>query len=375
MRSSFILLTLALWCGPVWAQPITLWIGTGGPREGSEGIYRTELEPTSGHLSPPSLAAPVNSPGFLALSPNGRHLYATARLGDQGGGVAAFRVSEDTQSLAPINRQAIGDGGAAHLAVDHTGTLLFTAQYGGGSVAVFPLAGDGAIGARTQLIEHTGSGPNAARQQGPHPHWVGVSPDNRFLLVPDLGADRIFVYAIDHEQGLLRPNGFGQAPAGAGPRHLKFHPNGRFVFVLNELDLTVSTFDFDAHSGALSHKSVATSLPPSLWEIPNKASEIRVHPSGRFVYTANRGHDSITAFRVNPDSGGLTLIEREAIRGAWPRNFNIDPSGQWLVACGRYSGTLSVFAIDPARGDLKFNGHVAQAPAPICALFHPTSTR
>lgn len=345
------------------AESATLWIGTSTGGE-SQGIYRAELDTESGKLTEPTLAAEIENPGFLALSPASDRLYSLCAEG-----VASFAIQDDGAALRELSRSAVGDGGTTHLAVDHEERMVFTAQYGAGSVAVFPIDENGHIGDRTQLIHHEGSGPNPARQQSPHPHWTGVSPDNQFLFVPDLGADRIFIYKINHETRQIERHGEGVAPAGAGPRHMKFHPNGAFIFALNELNLTVSTFAYSAENGAMKRISQAVSLPKRFREIPNKASEIRVHPSGKFVYTANRGHDSITAFRVNESTGKLSPIEREAIRGSWPRNFNLDPSGKWLVAAGRVSQSLSVFEINPDTGALKFAGHIVHCPDPICVEF------
>ena len=353
------------------AEEVSVWIGTTTPQGGqSKGIYRATFDPATGNLSKPQLAAEIASPGFVALHPNGRRLYSVCSLPNkQGPGVAAFEISENGRSLRLLNMQPIGDGGAAHLVVDRSGRCLFTAQYGGGSVAVFPLDSDGRILPRSDLAEHEGSGPNQARQKSPHPHWVGVDPANRFLFVPDLGIDRVMIYRMNLDEGKIERHGVGRCPAGGGPRHLKFHPNGRFAYVLNELQMAVTAFAYDAEAGTLTPLQTISTLPEELQEVPSKASEIRIHPSGRFVYAANRGHDSIAVFQVDPANGQLTFVEREAIRGSWPRNFNLDPSGKWLLAAGRDSNTLAVFRIDPATGGLVFSGKSVSCPTPICVEF------
>ncbi|MEM9656918.1 MAG: lactonase family protein [Planctomycetota bacterium] len=357
------------------ADSSTVWIGTTTPRGGaSKGIYGAAFDSETGAISQPWLAAEMESPGFVALHPNGRWLYSTGRRPDGEGDVAAFEISgngEEPAQLRFLNAQSTGDGGAAHLAVDKSGDWLFTAQYGGGSVALFPLDAEGRIGPRRQLVEHVGAGPDARRQQSPHPHWVGVSPDNRFLMVPDLGIDKVVVYRFDAESGRIEPTGAGVCPPGGGPRHMKFHPNGRFVYVVNELQMSVTVFSWDAESGTLTPVQTISTLPDALQEVPNTSSEIRVHPNGRFVYAANRGHDSIAAFRVDEENGRLTFVEREAIRGSWPRNFNIDPSGKWLVAAGRDSATLAVFGIDQDAGNLRYTGKTVGCPSPICVEFQP----
>lgn len=364
MKKLLFLTSLLALTASSFAETVTLWIGTGG--KGAEGIYRTELDTEKGTLSNPALAAKIGSPGFVTLSSDGKRLYSLCNIDK--GSVAAFSIEKD-KSLTLLNTQPIGDGGAAHLSIDNEGKLLFTAQYGGGSTAVFPILEDGKIGERSDLKEHKGSGPNEARQKGPHPHWTGVSPDNRFLFVPDLGADKVFIYKIDHENASLTPHGAGIAVPGGGPRHMKFSKDGSKIYLLNELLLSVTVFDYDAEKGTMEQVQTIASLPEELWEIPNKAAEIRVHPSGKFVYASNRGHDSITAFSVDKRTGHLAFIEREAIRGSWPRNFNLDPSGNWMIVAGRYSNTLSVFRVDPETGGLLFHGKVANVPAPICVAW------
>lgn len=346
------------------ASDQTIWIGTGG--KGAEGIYKTTLNTANGKLSDPVLAAEIAGPGFLAINKAKTRLYAVC--GVDKGSVAAFRINKD-ESLTLINTVPTGDGGAAHVSLDQEGEILFSAQYGGGSTAAYAIEGDGSIGAQTSLIEHTGSGPNEARQKSPHPHWSGVSPDNRFLFIPDLGADKVFIYKIDHKAKSIASHGAGIAVPGGGPRHMKFSKDGSKIYLLNEMLLSVTVFDYDAAAGTMTALQTIENLPESLKEIPNKAAEIRVHPSGNFVYASNRGHDSITAFAVDAKSGKLTLVEREAIRGSWPRNFNISPDGKWLIAAGRYSNTLSVFSINQETGGLLFSGNIANVPAPICLEF------
>lgn len=349
-----------------------VWIGTGSAWP-SEGIYIAQLDLESGKLSRAELAAEIRGPGFLAMHPNGSHLYAVGAL-NQKPVVACYSIErrDGNDGLKFVNALEIGDGGATHVAVTRAGNLLLTAQYGGGSVASFSLNADGTLGRRTQILEHKGgSGVVAGRQDSPHPHWAGFSPDQKFAFVPDLGLDRVMIYAVDAGNQTIRSHGFAEVPAGGGPRHMKFHPNGRWVYVLNELDLSVTTFNYDAANGLMEPFQTVPSVPKEqLAKEPFKsASEIRVHPSGRFVYSANRGHDTITAYKVDPASGGLQVIEREHVRGATPRNFNIDPSGRWLLAAGQNSHTLASFAIDSQTGELTYNQSVIHAPSAICVLF------
>ena len=372
MRCISVFLSLLFTAGALGAEQATVWIGTSTPKNGeSKGIYRAELNLENGRLSKPQLAAEIGEPGFLALDGTGRRLYAVCRLPDGGGGGAAFEVSEDAKSLTLLNTQPIGDGIAAHISLDHTGRCLFTAQYGGGSVAAFPVGEDGKILPRSALIEHEGTGPDERRQKGPHPHSAFVGPNNRFLFVPDLGTDRVVIYEIDAEHATLKPHGAGICPPGSGPRHMKFDAQGKFAYVLNEMGLSVCVFRFDADAGTLELIQTITTLPEELREVPGYASEICIHPSGKFVYAANRGHDSIAVFRRDAETGKLTPVELEAVRGSWPRNFNIDPSGTWLLAAGQNSSTIAVFRIDPETGGLVFTRTVVNCPSPIRLLFQP----
>lgn len=356
---------------------IDVWIGTSRTQP-SQGIYHCTLNTDSGKLSNPSLAVEVSGPGFLAMHPSGNPLYAVCSI-DGKPSVAAYTIQRQkgSVSLALLNSVEIGDGGAAHVAVDRTGKALLTAQYGGGSVAVFSINPDGSIQARTQLIDHDGaSGVVPRRQKRPHAHWVGFSPDNRFVFVPDLGMDRVVIYRVDGETPKLTPHGFGIVPPGSGPRHMKFHGggvhgDGKWIYVLNELDLSVTVFDYDTKAGTMTPKQTIPTVAKAQLakEKFKSASEIRVHPSGRFVYAANRGHDTITAFRVSPENGQLSVIEREPIRGATPRNFNIDPSGRWLLAAGQDSHTLASFEVDQETGSLTYSRSIVSVPSPICVLF------
>jgi 6-phosphogluconolactonase len=250
--------------------------------------------------------------------------------------------------------------------------LLLTAQYGGGSVGVFSLKEDGSIDQRMQLIKHKGgSGVYQDRQDAPHPHWVGFSPCNQFALVPDLGLDQVLVYRVDHDQSKLVEHGSVKLPPGSGPRHLKFHPNQKWVYVLNELTLTVTKMNWDAEAGTLTVEDTVPTVPENLLskERFKSASEIRIHPSGRFLYTGNRGHDTITAFRINQKDGGVNRIEIENSRTAKPRNFNLTPDGQWLVVAGQDSNNLASFSVDQNSGALQYSQKTIQAPRPICVLF------
>ncbi|MEM6690445.1 MAG: lactonase family protein, partial [Planctomycetota bacterium] len=282
--------------------------------------------------------------------------------------VIAYR--EYKNALSPSSIQDIGGGAACHLSTDANARLLITSQYGGGNVAVFPLDSKGEIEPRSQLIElEGGSNVVKGRQRSPHPHYIGFSPDDRFVLVPDLGTDQVRIYEVDYENKKLSSHSVGRMPPGSGPRHMKFSPDGQSVWVLGELDLTVNVFDWDPEGGTMELvQSVATVDADDLAKERFKsASEIRVHPNGKFVYSANRGHDTISVFEV-VDQNNLKRVQIMPVRGSIPRNFSLTPDGEWLLVGGQKSHTLAVFEIDADSGELTFHQEVITTPAPICVL-------
>ena len=214
-------------------------------------------------------------------------------------------------------------------------------------------------------------GPNRARQEKAHPHQVIVDPTNKYLCVPDLGIDKVAIYDIDLESAQIEYHSVADCPPGSGPRHMRFHPNGKFAFVLTELGLSVVTFHYDADAGTLEMIDETVALPEELRAGADSASEIQVHPGGRFLYAAIRGHDSIAAFEIDPETGKLSFIEHEPVRGSHPRHFNLDPSGKWLLAAGRDSNTIAVFRIDQQTGGLKYTSNTVYCPAPQCVQFSP----
>ena len=354
------------------AEDINVWLGTGRSSQ-SRGIYHCQLDTTNGKLTDPRLVAEMEGPGFLAKHPLLPVLYAVGGLkNEQVVAAMAIEGPQDKKSLTLINALPIGDGGAAHVSLDASGRTLLTAQYGSGSVAVFSVNPNGSIQERTQLIKHEGgSRVVPGRQDTPHAHWTGFSSDNRFAFVPDLGLDRVVIYSVDAEHSKLTPHGVGIVPPGSGPRHMKFHPNGRWVYVLNELSLSVTVFDYDSKAGTMTPRQTIETVPAAelAREIAKSASEIRVHANGKFVYSANRGHDSITAFEVNQSNGELKVIQCENARAVTPRNFNISPDGNWLLTAGQSSHTLAAFRLDNSTGRLTFNQNCVFAPSAICVLF------
>jgi 6-phosphogluconolactonase len=355
------------------AETLDIWIGTGNPNA-AKGIYFARLDSETGKLNKAvTVAAEMEGPGFVAKHPTLDVLYAVGGVEGKPS-VVAFKIvgSGRDKTLELLGSLEIGDAGPCHLAVDSTGNLLLTAQYAGGSVAAFRLGTDGTLKRRTALIKHDGgSNVVADRQKEAHAHFVGFSPDNQYAFVPDLGMDKVVIYKVDVEKATISKHGHADSVPGGGPRHMKFHTSGKYVYVVNELDLSVTVFDYDAAAGTMTAKQTIPTVEKAVLEKEQfkSASEIRVHPSGRFVYSANRGHDTITAFKVNPDDGTLSVIEVENARATTPRNFNLDPSGKWMITAGQDSHTLAVFRVDPETGELAYNQSTVQVPAPICVLF------
>lgn len=341
----------------------------------SKGIYHSRLD-GAGRLTPPELAAETKNPTFLAVHPNGRFLYAVAETSDfagkRTGAVSAFRIEPQTGALTLLNQQPSGGAGPCHLIVDKTGRCVLVANYGGGSVAALPIQSDGSLAKASAFIQHTGSSVNPKRQNAPHAHFISPDPANRFALAADLGADKVFVYRFDARNGSLIPNDPPAASVkpGAGPRQLAFHPRGRFAYVINELDSTITAFAYDAKRGALEELHTVPTLPDR-FDGNSTCAEIEVHPSGKFLYGSNRGHDSIAIFAIDPKSGRLTSAGHQSTQGRTPRHFGIDPAGKWLLAGNQGSDNIVVFSIDPKSGALKPTGQTVEVGSPVCVVFVP----
>ncbi len=367
LASAALLLAFAT---PLSAEIRHVYFGTGG--RGAKGIYRATFDLEKGRLTDAELAHEIGSPGFLALHPDGTKLYAAATQ-DNVGGVAAYHIGEDG-GLEFFHFEPTGSGGAAHLAVHPSGKFVLTAQYGGGSTSLLPLDGEGRPGEATVTPHEGGSGVVAGRQDSPHPHWCGYSPDGNYAFVPDLGMDGIVIYRIDLDQPAIEKHGFAESVSGGGPRHMRFSNDGKFIYLLNELSLSVTVFSWDAAEGRAERLSTTPALgeEAKAAESFNSAAEILVHPSGSFVYSSNRGHDSVTVYRIGDGGASLEVVQVQPVRGAFPRNINLDPGGNWLLAAGADSHTVAVHAVDPDSGLLTYQrGAIIQVPAPICILFGP----
>jgi len=310
-RLSLYLLLLIFCSSAVFAETnkYLVYVGTYTVR-GSKGIYAYRYDASTGQLEDLGLAAETPSPSFLAISPNHKFLYAANETdeyqGQSSGIVTAFSIDTKTGKLTLLNQKASRGASPCHISLDHTGKFVLVANYTGGNLAVFPVEEDGRLGEASDFIQHIGSGPNHDRQEKAHAHWIDLSADNRFVLNADLGLDEVFVYHFDASKGKLTPNDppFAKVGPGAGPRHLAFHPNGRFAYVIDELDSTVTSFSYDAKAGTL-HELQSVSTLPKDFSGKSNTAEVVVHPSGKFLYGSNRGHDSLAVFAIDPAKGTL----------------------------------------------------------------------
>ena len=332
-----------------------------------EGICVFGMDESSGQLEGVQVQRGVPNPSFLALAPDGRFLFCAN--GGNANGASSFAIDPASGSITPINRQDIGSKNPAHICVAPDGRYVLTANYSGGTVSVLPVDADGHLGPPTQVLQHDGpAGPHRRRQDMPHPHMVTFDPTGRFVLVNDLGLDRTFVYRLENGKLVANEPPFGQARSGAGPRHASFHPNGRFLYVINELDSTLAAFAWDPQRGTLEEVDHASTLPEGHTG-ENTTAQVVVHPSGQFVYGSNRGHDSIAIFAIDQTTGHLTPRGHASTQGRTPRNFNLDPDGRFLFAANQDSDTLVTFRIDGGTGRLAPTGQVVRVGSPSCVVF------
>jgi len=354
-------------------QPNLVYVGTYTRSGRSEGIHVYRREPQSGALTHLHTVA-ADDPSFLAFDPRQRFLFAVgesnAYHGRDSGSVASFAIDQDTGNLAPISRQSSHGGDPCHLATDQAGRFLVVANHEHGSVAVLPIAADGQLAPATDVRQHEGSGPGPS-QKGPHAHCVTLDPTGQRILVNDKGIDKVMIYRLDTAAGRLVPAEppFAQLHSGAAPRHLAFHPGGRYAYVNGEADMTITAFAYDAELSAFTELHHVSTLPEGAAGERFSTAQIVVAPSGRFVYVSNRGHDSIAIFAIDQPTGRLTALGHESTRGRTPRNFNIDPTGSYLYAANQDSDTIVLFRIDPQTGRLTATGDVTEVGAPVCILF------
>lgn len=353
-------------------QKKRVFIGT-YTRKTSHGIYAYHWLPESGELTEIGLAATTPDPSFLALSPDGKNLYAVNEHdpapGTESGTVSAFSIQDAEGKLALLNTVPSGGTAPCNMAVDHTGRALFVANYTSGSVSSYQILGDGKLSSHVVNIHYSGHSVGV-RQQSAHTHCTTVSPDNRFLLVNDLGLDRIMVYRISPQTAELTPNDppFYSALPGSGPRNFTFHPNGKWAYSLNEIASTIDGLHWDTEKGTLTRFQNISTLPHG-FSATNTAATVLVHPNGRFVYASNRGHDSIVVYSVDPATGALTLLQHISCEGKTPRNFILDSSGRWVLIANQDSANIVVLQCNAKTGHLASTGRQYALDSPVCIIF------
>jgi 6-phosphogluconolactonase len=354
-------------------KPCRFYVGTyTGEKTRSKGIYIGTLDRADGTVRIEGVAAETRNPSFLALHPNGRYLYAISEINDSNekkGGISGFAIDPAGGRLELLNQERSGGSGPCHLAIDPAGRYVMTANYSDGAAAVLPIDGDGRLGEPTCVVRNEGSGPNPQRQKGPHGHCAAFDAAGRHAFLVDLGLDQVFAYRLD-AAGQLAPHdppGAKLAP-GAGPRHMVFHPGGQFAYVVNEMGSTLTAFEYSDKTGRLNELQTLSTLPAGFTG-QNTTAEVQVHPSGRFVYGSNRGHDSIAVFSIDPKTGRITPAGHASTRGKAPRHFALDPSGGWMIAANQNSDNLAVFRVDGRTGMPSAVGEPVAVPSPACVLF------
>jgi 6-phosphogluconolactonase len=342
-----------------------------------KGIYSYRFDTGSGKITPLGVAVETPNPSYLIADAKHRFVYAANESGNRGGEpgntVSAFAVDSKTGKLTLLNKISTRGGGPCHLALDHTGRWIVAANYNTGSTAVLPVASDGKLDEAAAFVQHEGSGTDPRRQRGPHAHCALFAPDNRFLMVADLGLDKVLVYAFDPAKGSIVAANSGAVAPGAGVRHLAFHPNGKVLYTINELGSTLTAFNYNAKTGALAEFQTVSSLPPGVTG-QNSTAEVQVNRAGTVLYGSNRGHDSIAVFSIDPKKFTLSPIEDMPTQGRTPRFFTLDPTGQYLFAANQDGNNVVVFKVDAKTGKLTPTGQtITDAASPVCVLFVPAS--
>jgi len=357
-----------------WAHPAlerTLYIGT-YTAGNSEGIYIYRMNQATGQLKRFNSVKSVN-PSFLAINSNRRHLYAVNEVADFGGkssgAVSSFAIEPVNGNLKFLNQQSSLGADPCHLTLDRRGRYLLVANYTGGSVSILPVQRGGVLGPAMDVLQHQGASIKE-QQKGPHAHCIILDPSERYALAADLGIDKVMVYRFDARTGKLRPASEPSVSLkpGAGPRHLTLHPSGKYAYVINELDSTMSAFRYSSVNGSLSLIDTVSTLPSS-FSGRSYCADVHVSPSGKFLYGSNRGHDSIVTFAIDEGTGRLTFLETVSTKGKWPRNFAIDPTGRFLLVANQHSENVVTFKIDQDTGRLLDSGYVEEIPTPVCLRF------
>lgn len=352
------------------AQPTSqrLYVGTYSTR-GSEGIYTLLLDRSTGKLTQSGATKNDKSPSFLALHPSKRFLYAVNESSDGPAGVNAYAIDAQTGALTLLNQASSEGGGPCHVSLDKTGRLAFISAYGGGTFAALPVGADGRLGSATFKKNYEGGNPANPRQDAIHIHSATVSPDNRFVYVADLGSDRLYTYAIDAAKQRVTPAAtpYTTVKSGSGPRHMVIHPNGRFAYLVEELTSSTASFSRNTKTGALTLLQDNVPTLPADFSAQNTSADIHLDPSGKFVYQSNRGLNALSMLKVGTD-GKLTMAGTTPTAGKMPRNFWVDPLGQFVIVANQETDNLVVFRRDAKTGKLTPTGHTMNVPAPVCVI-------
>ncbi|PLT29066.1 lactonase family protein [Peribacillus deserti] len=332
----------------------------------SQGIYSFSLDTEAKKLSNVALAAELGNPTYVNVSKDNRFLYSVAKAGDKGG-VAAYSVNEETGALRLINQEVSDGSSPCHVDVNADLTAVVSANYHNGTVDSYVLNNDGSLNPVSSVAAHEGSGPNKDRQEKPHAHYSGFTPDQKYIAVIDLGIDKLITYQLA-EDGTLSEVSSLSVKAGSGPRHLSFHPNGKFAYLMTELSNEVIVLSYNQETGEFKEVQYISAIPADFNE-NSQGSAIHVSSDGRFVYAGNRGHDSIAVFRVNEESFELTLVEYTSTEGSWPRDFVLDPSEKFLIASNQESSNLVLYERDETSGKLTVLQSDVTVPYPVCVKF------
>ena len=341
----------------------------------ADGIYLYHMDLTNGEIQFLTKEDSGPNPSFLAIHPTGKYLYAVNELmefkGIRGGGISSFDINPETGELSRINQQPTHGGAPCHVCIDATGQYACVANYMGGNLTIFPIDVDGSLKEASDLIQHVGTSKDPRRQEGPHAHSITIDPANRYAFAADLGIDKVLSYRIDLKNGKFITSDvpWVAVQPGAGPRHFAFHPNGKFAYLINELDSTLNAYKYESEQGILIELQSVPTLPEGFtgW---NACADLHILPSGKFIYGSNRGHDSIVIFSIHPESGTLEYVGHQSTQGKIPRNFAIDPTGRFLLVANQDTDSIVVFRIDPEKGILQYTGKTIQIPTPVCITFY-----
>ena len=350
-----------------------VYIGTYTNKTASKGIYRCRYDEATGELKLVGTTQAVD-PSFLAIDSRNKYLFAASEIADfQGrttGAVSSYRIDQRSGDLEFINREASEGAAPCYVSVDAKRKAVLVANYSSGSVSVLPVSSDGKLSKATYVDTHKGSSINPDRQKEPHAHSILLDDHSDLAFSADLGTDRISIYRLDAKAGKLGILGEASLKPGAGPRHIAIHPSGKLLYVINELDSTITSFRFDRAGAKLSSLDSVSTLPAD-FSGKSYCADIHIHPSGRFLYGSNRGHNSIAVFAINPADGKLSVIQHQSTLGNWPRNFALDPSGKFLLVANQNSGNIASLAIDQQTGKLSETRFNLEIPAPVCVKFMP----